>query len=132
MEYKQIPIVGNLRRLIDHAPVTLESNRNMTDRGLTTMTRNVRRHHRGNPEADPGFQVRGALKIIAPSGVRREIVGVFRVKNHDFTQKKKSYFCQIYGGRRVPLDPPLESDAVNQRTDNTMAKRKTTKQTDKY
>jgi hypothetical protein len=66
--------------------------------------------------ADPGFQVRGgALKKIAPSGGRREhfwgisceksrfytkksylfqlrrearnIFGVFRVKNHDFTQK---------------------------------------------
>ena len=47
------------------------------------------------PEADPGFQVRGsALKEIAPSGGRREIFWVFRVKNHDFTQKK-SYFFQL-------------------------------------
>jgi hypothetical protein len=47
------------------------------------------------PEADPGFQVRGsALKEIAPSGGRREIFWVFRVKNHDFTQKK-SYFFQF-------------------------------------
>ena len=39
--------------------------------------------------ADPGFQVRGAhLKKIAPSGGRRENFGVFRVKIHDFTQKK--------------------------------------------
>jgi hypothetical protein len=67
-------------------------------------------------EADPGFQVRGgALKKIAPSGGRREnfgdisceksrfyakksfffqlrrearkLLGVFRVKNHDFTPK---------------------------------------------
>ena len=40
--------------------------------------------------ADPGFQVRGggALKKIVPSGGRREIFGVFRVKNHDFTPKK--------------------------------------------
>ena len=38
--------------------------------------------------ADPGFQVRrGAFKKIAPSGGRREIFGVFRVKNHDFTPK---------------------------------------------
>ena len=29
----------------------------------------------------------GALKTIAPSGWRREIFGVFRVKNHDFTPK---------------------------------------------
>ena len=39
--------------------------------------------------ADPGFQVRGgeegALKKIAPSGRRREMCGVFRVKKHDFT-----------------------------------------------
>ena len=69
-----------------------------------------------NPEADPGFQVRGgALKKNVPSGRRREkfwgisceksrlyakkiiffpiaegganIFGVFRVKNHDFTLK---------------------------------------------
>jgi len=69
--------------------------------------------------ADPGFQVRGAhLKKIAPSGGTREhfwgiscekftilrqkiillpiaeggtkIVGVFRVKNHDFTPKLDS------------------------------------------
>jgi hypothetical protein len=45
--------------------------------------------------ADPGFQVRGAhLKKIAPSGGRREIFGVFCVKNHDFTPKK-SYFFQF-------------------------------------
>ena len=38
--------------------------------------------------ADPGFQVRGwgALKKNSPRGAK--IVGVFRVKNHDFTQKK--------------------------------------------
>ena len=29
----------------------------------------------------------GTLKKIAPSGGRRENVGVFRVKNHDFTPK---------------------------------------------
>jgi hypothetical protein len=78
-------------------------------------------------EADPGFQVRGgALKKIAPSGGRREnfgdisceksrfyakksfffqlrrearkLLGVFRVKNHDFTPKNLFFFnC---GGRR--------------------------------
>ena len=39
-----------------------------------------------------------------------KIVGVFRVKNHDFTQKNH-FFSNIRGGaRRVPppLDPPLE------------------------
>jgi hypothetical protein len=30
----------------------------------------------------------GALKKIAPSGGRREIFGVFRVINHDFTPKR--------------------------------------------
>ena len=43
--------------------------------------------------ADPGFQVRGGtLKKIAPSGGRHEIVGVFRVKNHDFTPKNLIFF----------------------------------------
>jgi hypothetical protein len=37
--------------------------------------------------ADPGFQVRG--------GALKKIVGVFRVKNHDFTPKK-SHFFQFY------------------------------------
>ena len=42
------------------------------------------------PGADPGFQVRGgAFKKITPSGGRREIFGVFRVKIHDFTPKKQ-------------------------------------------
>ena len=38
-------------------------------------------------------------------------MGVFRVKNHDFTQKK-SYFFPILRGARSgcapPLDPPLD------------------------
>jgi hypothetical protein len=33
--------------------------------------------------ADPGFQVRG--------GALKENVGVFRVKNHDFTLKKSDF-----------------------------------------
>ena len=41
--------------------------------------------------ADPGFQVReGALKIMAERGAK--IFGVFRVKNHDFTQKNHIFF----------------------------------------
>ena len=80
--------------------------------------------------ADPGFQVRGvALKKIAPSGGRREkfwgisceksrfyaqkirffpnaegsakIVGVFRVKNHDFTPKNHIFSNFRGGARRV-------------------------------
>ena len=83
----------------------------------------------------------GALKKIAPSRGRREIfggisceksrfyakksyfihiaeggakfVGVFRVKNHDFTPKNHDFF-PILGGEGVPgappppLDPPLQ------------------------
>ena len=57
--------------------------------------------------ADPGFQVSGGvLKIMAPSGPRRENVGVFRVKNHDFTQKNNIFF-QFGGGRTQR--PPLGS-----------------------
>jgi hypothetical protein len=55
------------------------------------------------PGADPGFQVRGSAI--------KKIVGVFRVKNHDFTQKKIIFF-PILGGARVgcaPLDPPLQT-----------------------
>ena len=49
--------------------------------------------------ADPGFQVRGgALKKSAPSGGRREHFWVFRVKNHDFTQK--NHIFSNCGGRR--------------------------------
>jgi hypothetical protein len=57
------------------------------------------------------FKLGGALKKIAPSGGRLENFGVFRVKNHDFTQKK-SYFFPILGerapGAPPPLDPPLD------------------------
>jgi hypothetical protein len=40
-----------------------------------------------------------------------KIVGVFRVKNHDFTQKKIIFANFRGGARRVrpPLDPPLIS-----------------------
>ena len=61
---------------------------------------------------DPGFQVRGdaLLKKIALSGGRRENVGVFRVKNHDFTQKNH-IFSNFRVARAVcapspPLNPP--------------------------
>ena len=40
--------------------------------------------------ADPGFQVRGAhLKKLCRAEGSTKIVGVFRVKIHDFTQKKQ-------------------------------------------
>ena len=42
---------------------------------------------------------------------RREIFGVFRVKNHDFTPKNHIFFPILGGGahrvRPPPLDPPL-------------------------
>jgi hypothetical protein len=88
--------------------------------------------------ADPGFQVRGgALKQIAPSGGKREIFGVFRVKNHDITPKnhilsncgwrrencwdisceksrfytKKNIFFPILGGARTRPLPPGSAPA---------------------
>ena len=51
------------------------------------------------------FKLGGALKKIGPSGGRREIFGVFRVKNHDFTPKN-----HIFSNfRPPPLNPPLIS-----------------------
>jgi hypothetical protein len=45
--------------------------------------------------ADPGFKVRGAhLKKLRRADGGAKIVGVFRVKNHDFTPNK-SYFFQL-------------------------------------
>ena len=53
------------------------------------------------PGADPGFQVRrGALKKIAPSRGKREIFGIFRVKNHDFTPKNL-IFSIAEGGAKI-------------------------------
>jgi hypothetical protein len=45
------------------------------------------------------FKLGGALKKIAPSGGRLENFGVFRVKNHDFTQKKIIFFSNFRGAR---------------------------------
>ena len=49
-----------------------------------------------HPEADPGFQVRGGahLEKLRRAEGGAKIVGVFRVKNHNFTPKK-SYFFQF-------------------------------------
>jgi hypothetical protein len=47
------------------------------------------------PGADPGFQVRGTrLKKLRRAEGGAKFVWVFRVKKHDFTQKK-SYFFQF-------------------------------------
>ena len=60
--------------------------------------------------ADPGFQVRGAhLKKLRRADGGAKIFGVFRVKNHDFTQKKPIFLPILGGGGVRPphLDPPL-------------------------
>jgi hypothetical protein len=47
------------------------------------------------PGADPGFQVRGGgahLTKLRRAKGGAKIVGVFRVKNHDFTPKKSNFF----------------------------------------
>jgi hypothetical protein len=57
--------------------------------------------------ADPGFQVRGAhLKKLRRAEGGAKIVGVFRVKNHDFTPKKH-IFSNFRGGGGAPGTPPL-------------------------
>jgi hypothetical protein len=57
--------------------------------------------------ADPGFQVGGGnahLKKLRQAEGGAKNVGVFRVKNHDFTPKKH-IFSNFRGG--PPLDPPV-------------------------
>ena len=60
------------------------------------------------PGADPGFQVRGAhLKELRRAEGGAKIVGVFRVKNHDFMPKKHifSNFREGVGGARAGCTP---------------------------
>jgi hypothetical protein len=65
------------------------------------------------------FKLGGAhLKKLRRAEGGAKIVGVFRVKNHDFTQKK-SYFFQILGGGAPGAPPPGSapgdvSDLANQ------------------
>jgi hypothetical protein len=60
--------------------------------------------------ADPGFQVRGAhLKKLRRAEGGAKILGVFRVKNHDF-MPKNHIFSNFRGGgewrtRRAPFPP---------------------------
>ena len=60
------------------------------------------------PGADPGFQVGGVahLKKLRRAEGGANIVGVFRVKNHDFTPKN-NIFSILWGGGCAPLDPSL-------------------------
>ena len=61
--------------------------------------------------ADPGFQFSGAhLKKLRQAEGGANIVGVFRVENHDFTPKNHMFSNYRGGGgggaRRVPPPPP--------------------------
>ena len=59
-----------------------------------------------SPGADPGFQVRGVhLKKLRRAKGGAKFVGVFRVKNHDFTPKNH-IFSNLRGGGRAPGAPP--------------------------
>ena len=74
--------------------------------------RNRRKINTPIPGADPGFQVRrGAhLKKLRRAEGGAKIVGVFRVKNHDFTPKKNHIFPNFRGASAPPpLDLPLYS-----------------------
>ena len=58
------------------------------------------------PGADPGFQVReggGHLKKLRRAEGGAKMFGVFRVKNHDFTQK--IIFFPILGGHAPGASP---------------------------
>ena len=59
-----------------------------------------------NAGADPGFQVRGAH---FKKSLRAKIFGAFRLKNHDFTQKKSYFFSNFRGGGARAGCAPLES-----------------------
>ena len=55
-----------------------------------------------NTGADPGFQVRGAhLRKLRRAEGGANIFGVFRVKNHDFTQKNHIFSNFRGDARRV-------------------------------
>ena len=64
------------------------------------------------PGADPGFQIRGGgghLKKLSRAEGGAKIVGVFRVKNHDFTPKNR-IFSNFRGAL---LYPPLHITQKN-------------------
>jgi hypothetical protein len=58
--------------------------------------------------ADPKFQVRGAhLKKLRQAEGGAKIFGVFRVKNHDFTQKNHIFLPILRGVRAPPGSAPV-------------------------
>jgi hypothetical protein len=60
-----------------------------------------------NSGADPGFQVRGVhLKELHRAEGGTKLIGVFRVKNHDFTPKKIIFYPILRGAEPPPPPPP--------------------------
>ena len=58
------------------------------------------------PGMDPGFQVRGVhLKKLRRAEGGAKIVGVFRVKNHDFTPKNHIFSNFREGTQGAPPSP---------------------------
>ena len=73
--------------------------------------------------ADTGFQVRGAyLKKLRRAEGSAKIVGVFRVKNHDFTPKNHIFSNFRGGGARAgcasPWIRPCHSDIMRGKNDS--------------
>jgi hypothetical protein len=65
------------------------------------------------PGADSGFQVRGgALKKLRRAEGGAKIVGVFRVKNHDFTPKNHIFSNFRGGAPGAPPPPPGSAPGV--------------------
>ena len=63
--------------------------------------------------ADLGFQVRGAhIKKLRRAEGGAKIVGVFRVKNHDFTPKNH-IFSNFRGGGACRVRPPVSAPALS-------------------
>ena len=74
------------------------------------------------PGADPGFQVRRAhLKKLPRAEGGAKFVGVFRVKNHDFTPKNH-IFSDFRGGAR--LSPPGSAPDICIAVENLIVKRR--------
>ena len=61
---------------------------------------------------DPGFQVRGAhIKKLRRAEGGAKIVGVFRVKNHDFTPK--NHIFSNFRGGACRVRPPVSAPALS-------------------